>query len=250
MDLLTEEQFLNFFANYKGLPGQKKGLLRWRQDMLAVKPGLIGADNEWIKQYRDNPLPEPPKQPATGVMNRVADIPYFRQTNSTIAGRADDMCFSSTMAMFANAFRPGLFKLPHGDDDYLKLLESNGGQSGQAADHVRLLAKLGVKAEFVTDAGWDDLEEQIHKGNPVGVGWYHNGPASKPRRDHGHWSLVVGINATHVLMNDPNGEANLVGGGYLPNLNGEKLLYSRKNWGPRWMAEGANTGWAIIYRGA
>jgi hypothetical protein len=160
------------------------------------------------------------------------------------------MCFSSTMAMFANCFRPGLFKLPNGDDEYLKLLESNGGQSGEAADHIRLLAKLGIKAEFVMDAGWDDLERQLAKGNGIGVGWYHNGPARKPKRDHGHWSFLVGINATHVRMDDPNGEADLVNGGYLPNLNGEGLLYSRKNWGPRWMAEGANTGWAIIYRGA
>ena len=245
LDLLTEEQWLDFWANYKALPGQKKGVLQLRQDMLSAKAGLLGADSDWIKSYRDNPKPPAPK-----VMNRLADVIYFRQTDSTIAGRAHNMCFSSTMAMFADYFRPGTFPLPNGDDEYLKLLEGDGGQSGEAADHIRLLGKLGIKAEFVMDAGWDDLEEQIHKGNPIGVGWYHNGPASTPKRDHGHWSLVVGINGASVHMNDPNGEADLVNGGYLPNLNGKGLTYSRKNWGPRWMAEGANTGWAIIYKGA
>lgn len=242
LDLLTEEQWLNFWANYKGLPGQRKGVLQLRKDMLAAKPGQLGADNDWIEQYRDNP-----KAPAKEVMNRVADVVYFRQTDSR-TGQGGRMCFSSTMAMFANCFRPGLFKLPNGDDDYLKLLNSSSGDTTDAAAHIKLLAKLGIKAEFVMDAGWDDLETQIHKGNPVGVGWLHHGPAGKPSGG-GHWSLMVGINATHVRMNDPNGEADLVNGGYLPSLNGEGLLYSRKNWGPRWMAEGANTGWAIIYRG-
>ena len=61
LDLLTEEQWLNFWSNYKGLPGQKKGVLQLRQDMLAAKPGLLGADNGWIQQYRDNPEPLPAK---------------------------------------------------------------------------------------------------------------------------------------------------------------------------------------------
>jgi len=59
LDLLTEEQFLNFFSNYKGLEGQRKGLLNLRKQMLAARPGLLGADNEWIKEYRDNSDPAP-----------------------------------------------------------------------------------------------------------------------------------------------------------------------------------------------
>ena len=243
LDLLTEEQWLDFWANYKALPGQKKGVLQLRQDMLSAKAGLLGADSDWIKSYRDNPKPPAPK-----VMNRLADVVYFRQTDSRTS-EGDRMCFSSTMAMFATYFRPGLFNLPNGDDDYLGLLKADGGDTTDAAAHIKLLAKLGIKAEFVKNAGWDDLEEQIHKGNPIGVGWLHHGPSSAPSGG-GHWSLVVGINGASVHMNDPNGEADLVNGGYLPNLNGKGLTYSRKNWGPRWMVEGANTGWAIIYKGA
>jgi hypothetical protein len=231
-----------------------------RRAALETRPELQHQADAWT-WLQNNAPPEvvegfatrfraaPAKAPATAVMNRIADVDYFRQTDSRLQGAAGRMCFSSTMAMFANCFRSGLFKLPNGDDEYLKLVEQGGGSSEVASDHVKLLTKLGIKVEFVSDAGWDDLEEQIHKGNPVGVGWYHNGPASSPRRDGGHWSLVVGINSTHVLMNDPNGEADLLNGGYLANLNGQGLSYSRKNWGPRWMADGANTGWAIIYRG-
>lgn len=254
LDLLTEEQWLNFWANYKGLPGQREGVLQLRKDMLAVKAGLLGADNDWIKRYRDNPPPTAlPVQQEGMLLSRA--ITYFRQTDSKLKGdrdssAADEMCFSSTMAMFANSFRPGLFRLPNGDDDYLQMLRAHGGKTGDAAAHVAQLSRLGIRADFVVDAGWDDLERQLQKGNPVGVGWYHNGPAVKPRRDHGHWSLVTGVSKTHVRMHDPNGEADLANGGYLKNLDGEGLLYSRKNWGPRWMAEGPNTGWAVIYAGA
>lgn len=250
LDLLTEEQFLNFFSNYKGLEGQRKGLLSLRRQMLAARPGLLGADNEWIKEYRNNPLPA--KSENSMILSRP--ITYFRQTDSKLQGErdssaADEMCFSSTMAMFANAFRPGLFRLPNGDDDYLKMLRSHGGKTGDASAHIAELSRLGIQARFTQKAGWEDLKKELQKGNPVAVGWYHNGPASRPRRDHGHWSLVTGVSDTQARHNDPNGEADLAKGGYLSNLNGEGLLYSRKNWGPRWMAEGPNTGWAIIYAG-
>jgi hypothetical protein len=247
LDLLTEEQWLNFWANYKGLPGQKKGVLQLRKDMMGAKAGLLGADNEWIKEYRNNP--EKGSVEHEGML-LARPVPYFRQTDSRFGTRiANGMCFSSTMAMFVNAFRPGMFKLPGGDDEYLKMLNSHGGDTTEAHDHVEQLARLGIKTDFIDDCGWDDLEAELKKGNPVATGWYHNGPAARPKRDSGHWSLVIGINATHVLMNDPNGEANLVSGGYLANLDGEKLLYSRKNWGPRFMADGKNTGWAIVYKG-
>jgi hypothetical protein len=46
-------------------------------------------------------------------------------------------------------------------------------------------------------------------------------------------------------MNDPNGDANLVSGGYSADLNGAGLKYSYKNWLPRWEADGSNTGWYL-----
>ena len=46
-------------------------------------------------------------------------------------------------------------------------------------------------------------------------------------------------------MHDPNGEADLVNGGYLPNLNGASQRYSRKNGGPRGLVDGPRSGWMI-----
>jgi hypothetical protein len=47
-----------------------------------------------------------------------------------------------------------------------------------------------------------------------------------------------------VLMHDPNGEALLIGGGYVSTAigSGRKLRYSLANWGRRWMVEGLGSG--------
>ena len=49
-------------------------------------------------------------------------------------------------------------------------------------------------------------------------------------------------------MNDPNGEANLVAGGYTDNMNGASQHYSYKNWSPRWSVSGFNDGWCMIVK--
>jgi hypothetical protein len=48
-----------------------------------------------------------------------------------------------------------------------------------------------------------------------------------------------------VLMHDPYGEANLVGGGYVSTAigSGKAQRYSERNWGRRWMVEGVGSGW-------
>jgi hypothetical protein len=48
-------------------------------------------------------------------------------------------------------------------------------------------------------------------------------------------------------MHDPNGEADLVNGGYVNTAigSGQAQRYSERNWGCRWMVEGAGCGWWI-----
>jgi hypothetical protein len=46
------------------------------------------------------------------------------------------------------------------------------------------------------------------------------------------------------IQNDPNGEALLIQGGYSPNTKGGGVVYSRKNWNPRWMPGGTG-GWYL-----
>jgi hypothetical protein len=63
---------------------------------------------------------------------------------------------------------------------------------------------------------------------------------------------VVGYNPKSVIVNDPNGDLDLISGMY-GSRAGAGLHYSRKNFGRRWMVDETNNyayvpgrGWAII----
>lgn len=151
--------------------------------------------------------------------------------------------------MLANYYRPGVISGKNADDQYLRLLMAAGGKTGDAAAHVQQLQSLRIKAQFITNGTWQLLLDETAKHNVVAVGWLHNGPSSRPKRDHGHWSLVASATADYAIHYDPYGEADLVRGGYPPNKNGAALIYSRTNWGARWLADGPASGWAIVFKG-
>ena len=50
-------------------------------------------------------------------------------------------------------------------------------------------------------------------------------------------------------MHDPNGEADLVNGGYVSTSHGsgQDLRYSERNWDCRWQVEGSGSGWWIQF---
>ena len=91
------------------------------------------------------------------------------------------------------------------------------------------------------------LEAELAAGRPVPVGWLHKGPVGAPNGG-GHWSVVIGQTPAAFIHHDPNGEADLVRGGYVNHSKGAGIAYSRKNWLRRWEVDGAGTGWAMIVR--
>jgi hypothetical protein len=91
------------------------------------------------------------------------------------------------------------------------------------------------------------LELELRAGRPVAVGWLHQGPAQAPTGG-GHWSVVIGFTAEHWILNDPNGEADLVNGGYVKNTGGAGIKYSKERFNRRWMPDGASTGWALLVK--
>jgi len=172
-------------------------------------------------------------------------VPYLCQRDSVTA-QGPRMCFSSTCAMAAAYLKPGcLAGAGQLDDHYLALLRRHGDTTDAAAQ-IQTLRSLGIQAELRTDGRIEQLIAQLKLGIPVPVGWLHKGPVSAPSGG-GHWSLVVGWDPTRraVLMHDPNGEADLVGGGYVSTAigSGRNRWYSEKNWGRRWMVEGVGSGW-------
>jgi len=162
-------------------------------------------------------------------------VPYLCQRDSLTA-QGLRMCFSSTCAMAAAYLKPGcLAGASQLDDRYLGLLQRHGDTTGAAAQ-IQTLRSLGIEAELRTDGRIEQLIAQLKLGIPVPVGWLHRGPVAAPSGG-GHWSLVVGWDPTRraVLMHDPNGEADLVGGGYLSTAigSGRNRWYSERNWGRR-----------------
>jgi hypothetical protein len=129
------------------------------------------------------------------------------------------------------------------NDDAYNEVRARFGDTTDAEAQLRALRSLGLDAHFRTDGRPEDLEREIDAGRPVAVGWLHKGPVNNPSGG-GHWTVIVGYTDTHWMHMDPNGEADLINGGYTPNTNGAGVCYSRKNWNPRWMPGGAK-GWLL-----
>jgi hypothetical protein len=169
-------------------------------------------------------------------------VPFESQLDND-SGQGYRECFSSSCAMLARYW--GRIA----DDDAYNETRRRFGDTTSAEAQLRALRSLGLWANFRTDAGRSLLEHELNARRPVAVGWLHRGPVHRPAGS-GHWSVVVGLTANGVLMNDPNGEADLVWGGYLPSTDGRAIPYSWRNWGPRWEVEGPQTGWALTCRPA
>ncbi len=174
-------------------------------------------------------------------------VPYLSQ-NDSATSQGPRMCFSSSCAMAAAFLKPGaLTGNGQLDDQYLALVQCHGDTTDASAQ-VAALQSMGLQARFRTNSCIEDLIEQLQRGIPCPVGWLHKGTATASSGG-GHWSLVIGWDPAkrQFLMHDPNGEADLMNGGYVnPSIgSGAGQRYSERNWGRRWMVEGAGSGWWI-----
>jgi len=130
------------------------------------------------------------------------------------------------------------------DDQYLKTVYKYG-ESEEASAQLAALKEYGVAATFQQNGSWAALDAQLAAGIPVPLGILHKGPVSAPT-GNGHWITVIGRSAdgNGYIVHDPFGDLDLVSGSYV-STNGKALTYSKKNLGPRWLVEGANSGWYI-----
>ena len=229
MPLLSKTDFTNFFKYYSAEKHQVAAV-EGLYDQLPFE--LKQNDSLWVRTYRnqlvlpqgDNPL----------------DVPYQSQ-NDNLSGTGYRECFSSSCAMVAMYY--GKIK---NDDEYNKVRQKYG-DSTDAQAQLRALRSLGLEANFITNGTTKDLKAAIDAGRPVPCGWLHYGSVNAPSGG-GHYSVVIGYTEDAWIMNDPNGDANLVDGGYTDNHNGDHLKYSFKNWNPRWIVEGEGSGWYMDIR--
>lgn len=210
---------------YKEMPHQKAA---WEE--LEAR---LGEDTlEWFKAaYRGS------QEPLKPVSKNPLQVPYFYQ-NDNASGTGYRECFSSSCAMLA-----AYYGKVTSDDQYNKLRSKYGDTTSLTAQ-LNALTACGLKPAFSTRGSVVDLKIEIDAGRPVAVGWLHKGHVSAPSGG-GHWSVVIGYTDTHFIIHDPNGEANLVAGGYANHSGGKGVFYSHKNWIPRWCIEGPSTGWFL-----
>jgi hypothetical protein len=175
----------------------------------------------------------PPKATAGSVLLKV---PYFLQHDNA-SGTGYRECASSSAAMVA------AFWSKVATDDAYNKIRAKYGDTTDVSAQVDALRSLGLDARFRTDGTPAILEAELRAGRPVMVGWLHNGLVSAPSGG-GHWSVVIGFDSARWAHNDPNGEADMVAGGYVNTTGGKGVKYSRKNWDRRWMVDGR--GWMVL----
>lgn len=175
--------------------------------------------------------------PAVAPHANPLNVPWFDQL-AMDDGQGWRDCFSASSAMLA-----AYWGKEANEDDY-NALRQQYGDSTSAEAQLAALRHLGLQAEFRTDGSLDNLKAQIDAGRPVAVGWLHHGPPAAPSGG-GHWTVVIGYDASGVIMNDPYGSCDLVNGGYPQNHNGARQHYSYANWEPRWRPQGSG-GWYLV----
>ena len=199
-----------------------------------------GAQAEAPIGASDRPYPNP-----------LVGVPYFQQRDSAQLSQRDRTCFSSSCAMLLVALKPGTLQGANGDDQYLAVVQRNGDTTDAGAQ-LQALAHFGVTARLVQAADFQLIKQQIAGGIPVPCGTIHRGPVERPTGS-GHWLIVVGHSPTHLVVNDPWGEPDLLSGATL-NANGMGLRFSRQNdrcAGLRLRAAlngGAHRGWGLPRR--
>jgi hypothetical protein len=224
----------DLFKYYKhGLPYQDAAVKMLEEKLMAAYPDLMSREQEWFKVWSQAGKQAAPK-------NLVLNVPYESQRDNK-SGTGFRECFSSSAAMVAK------FYGKVGNDDEYNSIRARFGDSTDPAAQLQALRLLGLQAEFEQKLGIADLEGEVSSGRPVLVGWLHHGSYRTPSGG-GHWSVVVGTDATSVIHNDPYGMADVVNGGYKSAQGGKYVHYSKQYWLPRWQVEGANSGWGMLVR--
>jgi hypothetical protein len=227
----TDARWLQFWENFEGQEHQIKSIIKLGRQIKQADPCLLTEAADWAEGYK--------AKPAVALASNPLKVKWQSQLDNK-SGTGYRECFSSSCAMLA------MYAGKVANDDAYNAIRAKFGDTTSAEAQLSALRSLGLKANFHTSGTPAALEREIDAGRPVAVGWLHHGRVGAPSGG-GHWSVVIGYTAAAWIHNDPNGEALLVQGGYTKNTKGAGLVYSRKNWNPRWMPGGTG-GWYLTCR--
>jgi hypothetical protein len=213
----------------------------WRQLQQRLSANDPGALVEFAELFRaDPPVKEPSPSPG-GTGSVLLRVPYEYQLDNGPSGARE--CFSSSCAMVAR-----FYGKVASDKEY-NAIRARFGDTTDSGAQLRALGSLGLQAQFRQNGDAATLERLIENGRPVPVGWLHRGNVSAPSGG-GHWSTVIGFTPQAIIHHDPNGEADMINGGYVSNAAsaGREIAYSRRNFLRRWEIDGRGSGWYMDVR--
>lgn len=247
MSAISQVKFQDFFKYFEPKRSQHvAGVKQFFDDLKKDAPHLLDESSKWIKEWRE-PHKTPAPTPTKPVMDRKLPVKAFPQWDSTVAGQAGRMCFSSTASEAGYYLNPSVFPTNKGqvDDWYLKNMVGPENTT-DAASQVRALRKLGFEVRFSDGGDWDLMRQQIDAGIPFPIGILHHGELGVEKLYGGHWIDIIGYTADgkYVIVNDPAGELDMVKGYYLGG-SGAGLKYSIKNLEKRWRPDGF--GYCLIF---
>lgn len=211
----------------------------WLQEQLT-EPQVT----EFAELFRAGPPPKEPLLPP--VSNPLSGFPYFSQISCDGSDGQNGwrQCQTSSIAMCLAYLK---VKGINDDTDYLKVVRRYGDTTDQATHQLALNA-LGVRARFVKNCSAAQLQAEIRGGMPAALGYLHRGPVGAPTGG-GHWLSVYGFSPNGWVVNDPFGTCDLLNGGFAAQggSSGKGQKYSYRNFNPRWLVEGAASGWAWLF---
>ena len=185
---------------------------------------------------------------APGELITAPEPQYYWQRDN--AKHADRSCFASSCAMLVKHCKPTALQGSNADLEYLGVVMKYGDTTNADAQ-IRAMADYGIKARLIKNADQSLIEEQIQRRGALALGWVHNGRIAHPVGG-GHWSFCYGYTPKNLLIHDPGGEADLVGGGFVSHQGGRAQRYTRRNFSRRWELIGPpwryapGHGWAVV----
>lgn len=224
------KDFFKYYDDGNASHGASVELLH--EDLTTSAAWLLADESDWILKYREKP------EKSEALLANPLNVPYDCQLdNPGTEGWRE--CFSSSCAMVAMFW--GV--IDH-QDEYHKV-RPRFGDSTEATSQIRTLQHFGLNARFVQVGSKEKLKQQIDRGRPAPVGFLHHGTPQSPTGG-GHYVVAIGYNDTGFIFNDPYGELNVAGGGYPnPGPHGKGVVYSYKNWVPRWSVANDHDGWGL-----
>lgn len=139
------------------------------------------------------------------------NVPYFSQLDNELNPRGSSAVTALAMVLAYYGIQPQ--KRHRLADEMYDWMINQGLEKYAPYDQVKLIQQYGLQDNFKEKTTWAEILEALRNGQPVVVHGYFT--------NYGHVVTLVGYTPTHVIVNDPYGDAMT---GYV-NQDGQKVLY-------------------------